>query len=88
MIDTEPTLYVRLKLAPLPIEPMPTGAALLLIVVATAEAPGSTMYVPVEITLKVTIAPGVVRVVNTSIKHAAPPGDTVPPEICSISPTK
>ena len=88
MIATEPTLYVILKLAPVPMAPTPTGAALVLIVVATAEEPGSTMYVPVEITLKVTIAPGVVKVVNTSIKHAAPPEDTVPPESCSMSPGK
>jgi hypothetical protein len=68
--------------------PMPTGAALLLMVVATAAEPGSVMYVPVETILKVTIAPGVVRVVNTSIKHAEPPEDTVPPVSCSMSPGK
>ena len=86
VIETEPTLYVRLNVAPAPIGPMPTGAALVLIVVDTEVAPGNAEYTPVDITRKVTIAPGVVSVDNTSIKQALPPDATVPPAICNISP--
>ena len=43
VIETEPTLYVILNLAPEPIAPIPGGAALVLIVVATFVAPGNAV---------------------------------------------
>ena len=58
----------------------------MLIVVATAVAPGNAEYTPVETILNVTIAPGVVSVDNTSMKQALPPDATVPPVTCSMSP--
>ena len=86
MIATDATLYVILNVAPAPIGPIPVGAALVLIVVAALVAVGNAEYTPVDTILNVTIAPGVVRVDNTSIKQALPPGATVPPVTCSISP--
>ena len=68
--------------------PMLTGAADVRIVVATATAPGNALYEPVETILKVEIAPGVVRVVNTSMVAAPPPDAIVPPLIDNMSPGK
>jgi hypothetical protein len=68
--------------------PIATGAADVMIVVATATEPGNALYEPVETILKVEIAPGVVRVVNISMVAAPPPDAMVPPLRTNISPGK
>ena len=79
VIATEFTLYVTLNVAPLP--------KALSVVVVTPVDPGNAVYTPVDTTLNVTIAPGVVAVDNTSMTAGPPPEATVPPERVNRSPT-
>ena len=72
-----------LNVARTPIEPIPRGAAEVVIVVATAVAPGNVVYPPAEMTLNVDIPPGVVIVVNTSMVAML---DPAPPTRLNTSP--
>ena len=82
VIDTEATLYVRLKVAPTPIGPIAPGPEVL-IVVPTLLEPGNVVYIPADNILYVRMAPGVLCVLNISMVVTPVP---TPPEMDRISP--